>query len=101
MKKQIINLFLFLLLLPTSSAQIFIDIEWYDADSLLTILPSQQGIEKVNTLNRLAASLSFEDEKVSTRYADEALALARKIGYQEGVAGAVWNYGRISFYEGN
>ncbi|MBW6460440.1 MAG: histidine kinase, partial [Bacteroidales bacterium] len=125
MKKQIKHLLLLLLLLPSSPfplfpssplplfpssplpslpsafGQIFIDIEWYDADSLLAILPVQEGIEKVNTLNRLAASLSFEDEKASAHYADEALALARKIDYAEGVAGAAWNYGRISFYEGN
>ncbi|MFO7614277.1 MAG: histidine kinase [Bacteroidales bacterium] len=117
MKKQIKQLLLLLLLLPSSPfplftssplpslpsafGQMFIDIEWYNADSLLAILPVQEGIEKVNTLNRLAASLSFENEKASARYADEALALSMKINYPEGLAGAAWNYGRISFYEGN
>jgi hypothetical protein len=54
-------------LLQTANARIFIYIEWYPVDSLLQVLPTQQGIERIQTLNRLALSLSFEDaEKAPT-----------------------------------
>jgi hypothetical protein len=56
-----------------SNARIFIYIEWYPVDSLLQVLPTQQGIERIQTLNRLALSLSFEDAEKSTHYADQAM----------------------------
>lgn len=88
-------------LLQTVNARIFIYIEWYPVDSLLQVLPAQQGIERVHTLNRLALSLSFEDAEKSTHYADQAMMLAKQMNYTEGIAMAYSNYGFIQFYEGN
>jgi tetratricopeptide (TPR) repeat protein/anti-sigma regulatory factor (Ser/Thr protein kinase) len=88
-------------LLPTANARIFIYIEWYPVDSLLQVLPAQQGIERVQTLNRLALSLSFEDAEKSTHYADQAMMLAKRMNFTEGIATAYSNYGFIQFYEGN
>jgi tetratricopeptide (TPR) repeat protein len=100
MKYKIIILAL-VFLLQTANARIFIAIEWYPVDSLLQVLPTQQGIERVQTLNRLAVSLSFEDAEKSTHYADQAMMLAKQMDFTEGIAMAYSNYGFIHFYEGN
>lgn len=100
MKYKLI-IFAMVFLQQTANASVFIAIEWYPVDSLLQVLPSQQGIERVQTLNRLAASLSFEDAEKSTHYADQAMMLAKKVNYTEGIAAAYSNYGFIAFYEGN
>ncbi len=108
MKKLLLYIFSPLLLvslspfLPISSkAQAFNDIEWYDVDSLHGVLSTQDGKERIKTLNFLAASLSFEDAEKSNRYASEALTLAEKLGDRKGVADATRNFGRIRFYEGD
>lgn len=101
MKNRIIHISLVVLLLPAANARVFIDIEWYPVDSLLNVLPTQQGIERIQTLNHLAASLSFEDAIKSKNYADEAMYMAGKLNYTEGIAEANRNYARIHFYEGN
>ncbi|MBW6459103.1 MAG: histidine kinase [Bacteroidales bacterium] len=88
-------------LLQTVNARIFIYIEWYPVDSLLLVLPTQQGIERIQTLNRLALSLSFEDAEKSTYFADQAMSMAKRINYTEGIAVAYSYYGFIQFYEGN
>ncbi|GAP44260.1 hypothetical protein TBC1_1261 [Lentimicrobium saccharophilum] len=89
-------------LLPFSSiAQAFNDIEWYDVDSLLSVLPGKEGEERVQTLNFLAASLSFEDKTESEYYALKALGLAEELNDLEGVASACRNLGRKEFYDGN
>ncbi|MEZ5196982.1 MAG: histidine kinase [Bacteroidales bacterium] len=98
---KIVSLFLFLLFQSTSYSQVFQDIEWYDVDSLKQRLTDQEGTEKVNTLNHISASLSFEDYALSKQYADDALLLAKKLNYQEGVAAAIRNFGYIQFYQGN
>ncbi len=101
MKSRIILIVLMAHLMPVVNARVFIDIEWYPVDSLLQVLTTQQGIEKVQTLNRLAASLSFEDAERSTNFADQAMTLARRLNYAEGIAVAFSNYAFIHFYEGN
>jgi tetratricopeptide (TPR) repeat protein len=100
--KRFISLFLmFVSLQPIAFTQAFIDVEWYDTDSLLRVLPDQQGIEKLNTLNRLSASFSFENAVISKSYADQAMALAISLNNKAGIAAANHNYGSIRFYEGD
>ena len=82
-------------------AQKFINLETYNIDSLLLILPGQQAEEKVNTLNNLAVSLSFIDFERSKQYADEAMNLSTELNYEEGKAAAFRNYGHIYAYQGN
>ena len=81
--------------------QAFNDIEWYDVDSLLTVLPAQKGKERLHTLNSLAASLSFEDAQKCRYYANEALSLSEELNDGEGTAAAIRNFGRMAFYNGN
>jgi tetratricopeptide (TPR) repeat protein len=90
-------------LLPSSPshAQAFNRIEWYDVDSLLSVLPGQQGKERLQTLNFLAASLSFEDKKESENYANQALELAMQLRDRKGEAEAFRNLARKEFYDGN
>jgi len=82
-------------------AQKFITFQTWDTDSLLSVLPGQLAEERVLTLNRLVASLFFRDCPRSLKYADSAMALAKQLNYEEGLAGAFRNYGHIYFYLGN
>jgi tetratricopeptide (TPR) repeat protein len=84
-----------------SFSQAFNDIEWYDADSLLKVLPVQVGPERLQTLNALAASLSFEDKKECRYYAQQALDLSEELNNTEKKAAALRNFGRMEFYDGN
>ncbi|MCF8230229.1 MAG: histidine kinase, partial [Bacteroidales bacterium] len=86
--------------LANAYAQAFQDIEWYDVDSLLSVLPHQHGVERLKSLNNLAASLSFQDAKQCSRYALEALELAKVLNHPEGTAAAFRNLGRKDFYAG-
>ena len=90
---------LVLILLPASGpAQKFIAFKTYDVDSLLMVLPGQAGEERINSLNWLAASLSYTDERQSLAYADSAMALAKDMNFQKGMADAYRNYGHIFLY---
>jgi len=80
--------------------QKFIAFQTFDVDSLRAVLPGQAGEERVITLNWLAASLSFIDEKISLEFADSALALAKELGFKAGMADAFQNYGHIYKYYG-
>jgi tetratricopeptide (TPR) repeat protein len=82
-------------------AQKFITFQTWDTDSLLSVLPGQLAEERVLTLNRLVASLFFRDCPRSLKYADSAMALAKHLNYEEGLAGAFRNFGHIYFYLGN
>jgi tetratricopeptide (TPR) repeat protein len=100
--KRIITLFLmFVSVQQIAFSQAFIDVEWYDTDSLIRVLPDQQGIGRLNTLNRLSASFSFENAAISKDYADQAMALAISLNSEAGIAAVNHNYGRIRFYEGD
>jgi len=98
---KIVSLFLFLLFQISSYSQAFNDIEWYNVDSLLKVLPEQIGEERLQTLNALAASLSFEDKKECRYYAQQALDLSEKLNNKEEKATALRNFGRMEFYDGN
>ncbi|MCD4697079.1 MAG: histidine kinase, partial [Bacteroidales bacterium] len=82
-------------------AQNFLMIDYYNVDSLHLILPGQQAEERVNTLNRLAVSLYFEEIELAEQYADEALSLAKQLHYQEGIADALRNLSEMYVYLGN
>lgn len=73
---------------------------WYNVDSLESVLPFQEGKEKINTLYRLSASLSFEDFDISLQYANEALELSEKISYKQGIAAATKFKGHAYYYNG-
>ena len=99
---KIVSMMAFLLFsgVTLSIAQVYQSTEWYNLDSLETILPGQQGIEKINTLYRISASLCFEDFHKSLQYANEALDLSEKAGYKEGVAAATKFKGHAYYYNG-
>nr|NQU92210.1 histidine kinase [Bacteroidota bacterium] len=97
-----IPLLLFLVFLTCECfAQNFLSFATYNVDSLLFILPFQHENERVNSLIRLAKSLSFQDFDLSERYAEEAMNLAKELDYQEGIAAAFRNLGLIRFYQDN
>jgi len=84
-----------------SFAQKYINLETYNVDSLLLILPDQQAEDRVNSLNNLAVSLSFIDYELSKQYAAEAMNLSKELNYEEGMAAAFQNYGHIYVYQDN
>jgi tetratricopeptide (TPR) repeat protein len=100
-KLSICVILLFLISPYYSFSQAFNDIEWYDVDSLLLVLPSRQGEDRLQTLNALAASLSFEDRGKCIHYANEAIQLADELGNKTGIAAAKRSLGCMEFYAGD
>jgi len=95
-------LFLCITLVSSNSySQKYIYIDSYNPDSLKLILVDQEGLERINTLNKLAATYSFEHMDSSMLYAEEAMTRSKEIEYREGIAEACWNFGRINFYNSN
>lgn len=86
--------------LTTSFSQVYQATVWFNADSLVAVLPGQEGIDKINTLNKLSASLCFEDFDKSFYYGSEALELSEKLGYEEGIATALQYQGHAYYYDG-
>ena len=82
-------------------AQKFIYFPTYNVDSLLLIISGQRNEERVNSLNKIAVSLSFVNSKLSMKYTDEAMALSRELNYREGIAESYRNYGLRYQYQGN
>ncbi len=80
--------------------RVYQETEWYKLDSLESVLPDQEGIEKINTLYRLSATLCFEDFDESMRYANEALELSKIAAYPEGIAVATRFKGHAYYYNG-
>ena len=101
MKFRILLLLILTISVITGLSQKFSNFPTWNVDSLLLILPGQQAEERVNSLNKLAVSLSFIDFDSSMQFADEALTLSIEIGYEEGMAGAYRNYGHIYQYQGD
>lgn len=99
--QTIVIFFFFFFFINYSYSQAFNDIEWYDVDSLIHVLPDQIEHNRLNTLNALAASLSFEDKVKCQFYASQALSLAEELEDNEGIAAAYRNFGRSEFYDGN
>jgi tetratricopeptide (TPR) repeat protein len=79
-------------------AQKYISQEIYNKDSLLSILEQQTGQEKVNSLNCLADHYSYTDFSLSIRYLDESIDLARKTGYEKGLARAYQIRGYVNLF---
>ncbi|MCD4730097.1 MAG: histidine kinase [Bacteroidales bacterium] len=92
---------LLMFFLIESVGQKFINLETYNVDSLLLILPDQQAEERTNILNNLAVSLSFIDFDSSMQYAGEAMKLSKELNYELGIADVFRNYGHINFSQGN
>lgn len=63
-------------------------------DSLISVLPSQAGEIKVNSLNNIADLYHRNDEVKSSSYANEALILATKLGYKKGI---IASYSNLSY----
>ena len=101
MNPKIPLLLLFIILITPGFPQKFLYFPTYNVDSLLNILPEQQTGDRVNTLNKLAVSLSFVDFDSSMHYAAEAMKLAEKLNYQAGIADVHTNYGHIYRYQGD
>jgi tetratricopeptide (TPR) repeat protein len=99
---RIAGIIVFLILsgLTQAFSQVYQATVWYNVDSLESVLPFQEGKEKINTLYRLSASLSFEDFDISLQYANEALELSEKISYKEGIAAATKFKGHAYYYNG-
>lgn len=91
---------LFCLSARYSAAQVYSDIEWYNVDSLLDVLPGQEGEQEMSTLNALASSFSFENKETCRKYALEALAMAEELNNDKGRAAAIRNLGHMEFYDG-
>ena len=94
--------FMFTIMISTPIfSQKYLALETFNVDSLQLVLPYQQGIERINTLNWLAHSLSYEDYDSGKKYGEEAMSLAIELDYQEGIARAHNGIGFVEVFQGN
>ena len=68
-------------------------------DSLFKILSGSTGTTKVDILNLLSRQLSPRTFDSSYRYADEALKLSKKLGYEKGEGVALFYFGNSFFFK--
>jgi signal transduction histidine kinase/Tfp pilus assembly protein PilF len=91
-KKVFLTLYLFCLCFNFTLANLI--------DSLETLVPKTQGIEKVDILLRLAHLYQAKD-KVKTRYfIEEARAISQNLHYEKGLAGVHKEKGNLYFQQG-
>ncbi|MDO9257337.1 MAG: adenylate/guanylate cyclase domain-containing protein [Bacteroidales bacterium] len=97
MKK--LKLLLLMLLLVLSSGGFALTEQ---SESLLAILKTaREDTVKVNTLIALSGSLISSNPEYSLRYANEAKALADKLGFKPGQAYALKSIGRVYYFQGD
>ena len=99
--KPLLLLILTISISGSGLSQKFINFPTWNVDSLLLVLADQQAEERINSLNKLAVSLSLIDFDSSIQYADEAMRMSKDLGYIEGVADTYRIYGQIHNYYGN
>jgi len=97
MKKLILLLLMLLLVIGSESFALT-----QQSDSLLAILKTaREDTVKVNTLIALSGSLISSSPEFSLRYANEAKALADKLGFKRGQAYALKSIGRVNYFQGD
>ncbi|MCD4725968.1 MAG: histidine kinase [Bacteroidales bacterium] len=101
MSKRTILILLLISYPLLSFTQKYINLDTYNVDSLLLILPDQLAEERVNTLNNLSVSLFFKEFDLSEHLADEAMSLAKELNYEKGIADGFRNYGHLYRHQGN
>jgi signal transduction histidine kinase len=72
-------------------------ITWQERESSIQKLPDDTS--KVNTWNRLAADIRFQDPSKAIEYLQAAVALAEKLDYKYGLAFAYTHRAELLFYE--
>ena len=90
----------FVLAFCSAFSQQLTSTEAYDVDSLRSVLPGQEGEERVNTLNSLTITIYYEDFDLGEAYVQEAMKLAEEINYPDGMAAAHRFLGHIHFFRG-
>ncbi|MFK7773351.1 MAG: tetratricopeptide repeat protein [Saprospiraceae bacterium] len=86
-------LFFYFLSLPILSG-------FTSTDSLIQILPTLIGNEKVDVLNDLSWKLKFSKNQLAKKYGEEGLSLAKKNNYLEGEGLASYHLGVINSING-
>lgn len=71
--------------------------EHIKVDSLIRILPELSGIDLIDAYNKLALAYSLNNEELSFKYAEKALALSEKEQYPEGKAIAYYSTGNCLY----
>jgi signal transduction histidine kinase len=69
-------------------------------DSLITRLNTSEGFQKVDLLNQLAYEFISKDNVRAMEYCDEAIALAKKLNYEKGIAQAYTYRGVYEYLSG-
>jgi signal transduction histidine kinase/tetratricopeptide (TPR) repeat protein len=66
-------------------------------DSLMALLPTAQGVQRIKVLNELSTQLRTDESERAQRYAEIALRLSDSLGYRPGQADSWFNLGYISW----
>lgn len=104
MKKNLLTLLLLPILALTSYAQNIDLIAQRKVDSLKKLLPSTEGLQRVDLLNSIAQGLIYiweSDHQLfheAMKYSDESMTLAKKLNYKRGIG---YSWANLFFREAN
>lgn len=88
--------FLYFLLLASWINPLSAQIQQVQIDSLIKSLTTiKEEQEKVNTLNKIAWNISYNDFQLGIDYANKSIELAKKINYEKGLSNAYNTLGTI------
>jgi tetratricopeptide (TPR) repeat protein len=92
-------IFIAALIIPVAMiSQISEEVKKINVDSLQQILPTLEGKNEIDALNKVAFSISRNHTDSSIRIADHSRILSEKLGYKKGMADAHMNLGIAYLY---
>src|ERR1700741_2698317 len=71
-----------------------------EQDSLLLLLKTQKGVDRINTLNKISASYKKTDTKKAEEYAVKAINEAMPLYDKKGLGDAYNNLGSLCYFSG-
>jgi len=87
------------LLIPvTMISQVSEEVKKINVDSLQQILPTLEGKNEIDALNKIAFAISRDHTDSSIRIADHSMTLSEKLGFKKGMADAHMNLGIAYLY---
>jgi len=98
--KHIVVIFLFVFLYNPLHAQVNFPLNQHLADSLESLLPSASGKEEINILNGISYSLIRHYSSQSDSLSSISVQLAKRTGYKEGLAKALFCKGTNKYIDG-
>lgn len=80
------------------NGQIHIEMGKINVDSLQQILPELDGTDKIDAINKLSLAFCLDFPDSSMAFANQTIAMSKKLDYQKGLADGYFNRGNVFFF---